>query len=340
MALPENRKSWLKAHPSLEACRSMKRRHDDHDYRGRCIYHITTCVANRRPVLGTLRNADDSHPLPWVELSDVGEIVHHEWLDIRSHRPEIDVLALQVMPDHVHAVLFVTRTMPVHLGAVISGVKAGIRKALRELQVGVVRGSASETSDLRWEAGYNDTILRHKGHLEAMLSYVRDNPRRLWEKRQNPQFFTLCHNLKIGGTTVMTMGNRHLLDYPLKVQVQCSRHATAAEVEALARKILMMASKGYVVVSPSISRGEKFVMKKVFEAGFRTIVLVARSLSPMDKPQGRQFDACMEGRLLLVALSDEVTNAKRITRQQCLSLNALAEAISARPAPSSPQGNE
>ena len=314
----------------------MKRRHDDHDYRSRCIYHITTCVADRRPVLGTLRDADDGHPQQWVELSAIGEIVRHEWLDIRSHRPEIDVLALQVMPDHVHTVLFVTHAMPVHLGAVVSGVKAGIRKALRALSVGVVRGSASEISVLRWEEGYHDTILRNKGQLDAMTHYVHDNPRRLWEKRKNPEFFTLRRNLKIGDTTVMTMGNQHLLDYPLKVQVQCSRHAAHEEIEALARKTLLMAAGGYVVVSPAISRGEKLVMKRVFDAGFRTIILLAKTLSPMEKPQGRQFDACVEGRLLLVALCDNDTNGKKLTRRQCLSLNTLAEAITTRLTASQP----
>ena len=204
--------------------------------------------------------------------------------------------------------------------------------------VDVVRGSASEKSVLCWEAGYNDTILRGKEHLNAMTRYVRDNPHRLWEKRQCPEFFTLHRNLKIGGTTFMTMGNRHLLDYPLKVQVQCSRHATHEEIEALARKILLMAASGHVVVSPAISRGEKLVMRRVFDAGFRTIIVVGKSLSPLEKPQGRQFEACVEGRLLLVALCDNSTSEKKLTRRQCLSLNALAQAITTRPA-ASPMGN-
>ena len=47
MPLSEEKQHWLAAHPELTVQPSMKRRCDDHDYRGRYIYHVTLCVAGR-----------------------------------------------------------------------------------------------------------------------------------------------------------------------------------------------------------------------------------------------------------------------------------------------------
>ena len=44
MALCENKKRWLAAHPDLGRHQSMKRRHDRHDYQSPCIYMITLAI--------------------------------------------------------------------------------------------------------------------------------------------------------------------------------------------------------------------------------------------------------------------------------------------------------
>ena len=51
-----------------------------------------------------------------VELSAAGEAVLSEWKHIGDHHPEIKPLFMQIMPDHVHGILQVTRPMvkPTH----------------------------------------------------------------------------------------------------------------------------------------------------------------------------------------------------------------------------------
>ena len=53
---------------------------------------------------------------------------------IHRYFPQIEVMAVQMMPDHMHGILFVREPLPVHLGQVISGFKAGCRKAQRALE--------------------------------------------------------------------------------------------------------------------------------------------------------------------------------------------------------------
>ena len=116
---------------------SMKRRDDHHDYTERRMYMITLEVEGRRPVFGRLTgdifapaaSADE----PRIELTPLGKAVQSEWLGIHGHYPQIDVMAVQMMPDHMHGILFIKAKLPVHLGQVISGFKAGCRKAERAL---------------------------------------------------------------------------------------------------------------------------------------------------------------------------------------------------------------
>jgi len=117
---------------------SMHRRDDHHDYSGRRLYMITMEVEGRRPLFGTL-TGDPFAPAgsgreARIQLSELGMAVEREWRAIHSHYPQIEVTALQMMPDHLHGILFVTDHLPVHLGQVINGFKTGCRKAERALR--------------------------------------------------------------------------------------------------------------------------------------------------------------------------------------------------------------
>ena len=119
---------------------SMKRRDDGHDYTERRMYMITIEVEGRRPLFGRLKGnplaQDGSGDEPDIELTALGKAVRDEWLGIPRYFPQIEVMAVQMMPDHLHGILFVKERLPVHLGQVISGFKAGCRKAQRALAAG------------------------------------------------------------------------------------------------------------------------------------------------------------------------------------------------------------
>ena len=116
----------------------MKRRDAHHDYTERRMYMVTLEVEGRRPVFGHLvgdafAERGSLHE-PRIELSELGKAVQSEWLGIHRHYPQIEVKAVQMMPDHLHGIRFVREKLPVHLGQVISGFKAGCRKAERALR--------------------------------------------------------------------------------------------------------------------------------------------------------------------------------------------------------------
>ncbi len=136
---------------------SMKRRDDGHDYTERRMYMITIEVEGRRPLFGRLKGnplaQKGSSDEPDIELTALGKAVRDEWLGIPRYYPQIEVMAVQMMPDHLHGILFVKERLPVHLGQVISGFKAGCRKAQRALAAGKAAAGEAAAEPLRTEKG-------------------------------------------------------------------------------------------------------------------------------------------------------------------------------------------
>lgn len=297
---------------------SMKRRRVGHDYQSRCIYMVTLVVKERRPLLGTLTGDGETIPAI-VEPSPLGRAVIQNLVNIPSFYPEIEIWTFQLMPDHLHAIFFVKERIPVHLGKVINGFKVGCNRAYRELVKGDLTGL--------WEDGYNDIILDQEGQLQIMKRYILDNPRRLAIKRTHPDLFRVQRNIKAGDFTFAALGNVFLLDAPCLMQVQCTRKLTTQQIHDTVQQFLSHAQNGAVLVSPSISPGEKAVMKAAFEYGFPVIVLQENGFAPLAKPGGRRFNACAEGRLLLLAPWEHHNDKRVIKHSQCLDLNEMVRTI-------------
>ena len=121
-----------------ETVHRMTRRCDGWDYRQRAIYQVTLVQADRaRPLLGRLVIDDPKAPpeavTARVEPSELGVAILAHWKRLGVFTPEIKPLFCQLMPDHLHAILEVTRPMAKPLGNAIGGFKTGCEKIYREL---------------------------------------------------------------------------------------------------------------------------------------------------------------------------------------------------------------
>ena len=120
---------------------SMLRRCVGHDYTNRQIYMITMVTEGRRPLFGQVVGKSDAEPgspnEPRIELSALGQRVTDEWWATTEHHPEVEVLALQLMPDHLHGILFVKEKMEQPLGMALRGFKQSCNRHYRELILGM-----------------------------------------------------------------------------------------------------------------------------------------------------------------------------------------------------------
>ena len=117
-----------------------------------------------------------------IALTLAGEAVKREFWALGEHHPEIKPLFIQVMPDHVHFIIHVTKPMARPLGQAMAGFKTGCSKAA------IGKGGL-------WAEGFQDTILFHEGQLDSMFAYLRDNPRRLAVKQLFPDLFRVRNDL-------------------------------------------------------------------------------------------------------------------------------------------------
>ena len=159
-----------------------------------------------------------------------------------------------------------------------------------------------------------------------MIRYIADNPRRLALKRANPDLFRLHRQTLVGGIACTTLGNIFLADYPQRAVLQCSRSLTPADIAALRNECLAEAANGTIYITAAISEGEKTIARTLREAGFPLIILLENGFPKPDdphykyfKPQGVYFEACAQGKLLLIepgsALFDDQDIATEIYRK-------------------------
>lgn len=316
---------------------SMQRRCVDYDYTRRRMYMITMVTEGRKPlfgkVVGRSEAVEPSAEVPHIELSPLGEAVEQIWKTIGVHHPEVQVLALQMMPDHLHVVLFVKERLEKPLGKVLLGVKQACNQVFRQMMsesfVAVAQQHAGQSrgNGLLFTKGFNDQILFRDGQLEHWLHYVRDNPRRLLMKREHPELFRVQRGLTYAGLSFSAIGNRFLLERPMKLQVQCSRRMTEEELQAKLADCLKAARQGAVLVSPAISKGEKVIMRAAFDEGLPLIYLQENGFTDLAKPGGKRMEACARGQLLILAPWEHHNEKMTIRRGQCLELNEMARAI-------------
>ena len=146
-------------------------------------------------------------------------------------------------------------------------------------------------------------------------------------KREQPELFRVQRNIAVGGQHFSAIGNRFLLERPVRLQVQCSRRLTEEQIAEKQEWWLQQARAGAVLVSPCISKGEKTVMRAAFNEGLPVIVLQENGFTDLAKPGGLRMDACARGQLLLLAPWEHHNERLAIRRDQCLALNDMARII-------------
>ena len=320
---------------------------------------ITVVLADRRSqALGRVIADNNAAPsTAYCELTELGRAVAACWEAIPKFYPQIQILAKQVMPDHFHGILWVKSPLKCHLGQVIKGFKIGCNRAMGERRPAMV---SRVTGRSLFAAGFQDRILFREGQLAAMINYLKANPLRLAQKRANPDLFTLHREVLVslgaeGKGRFAAIGNLGLLELPM-VQVQCSRRylkyrrvpkpggglkilrtadgtpeieKSTHEFEVKRNELIDAAHHGVVLISPCISDGEREIARLALNAGLPLITMQNKGFAPMQKPAGRYFEACMEGRLLMLAPANwpYVPGEKAMTRADAIAMNRLCQLI-------------
>jgi len=162
-----------------------------YDYSQPGWYFVTICTKNRREVFGVVEEGR-------MDLNGIGENVQKCWQDLPNHY--FCVLdAFVIMPNHVHGII----QIPDEISVSHIPVAAGLRPAATGREGGVLRAnlteivralksfSARRINEIRgtpgnpvWQRSFHDHILRGNNDIEMVREYIRLNPEK-WDQDRN-----------------------------------------------------------------------------------------------------------------------------------------------------------
>lgn len=169
------------------------------DYSSFGYYFVTICTKNRQEYFGEIKNRR-------MVLNTCGEIVRRQWLWLENHFPFIKLDEWIIMPNHVHAIVIIQKQFtnieysPVGttlglslqmqhddndmkyrriqlLPKIICALKTTTSKLIHQLGV----------NSFKWQRSFYDHIIRNEKSLFAIRQYIRNNPLRWEEDRNNPE---------------------------------------------------------------------------------------------------------------------------------------------------------
>lgn len=335
-------------------------------WKGAALYHITLTVPDRRPVLGIITTPDSDPAKARVVRTALGDAVVDYLMSIPHHHPEVQVLHFCLMPDHLHAVLYVRRSMPKGIGALVRGfwqavkklgracsasssftsficpndIREKLKEASRQLQdiAAILRGQMGDEAYYRLPPVFTEMPfirpMARYSQLPNTIRYIDMNPQRLATKRLKPNFFRVQQNIVIGSRSYDGVGNVALLMtesyatvHVRHLMVEQAMHGDTEPLRNYKNSCVLMARKGTVMVSPFISLDEKQVKQVLLLEKRPFILLTDNGFRDYYKPADSLFDACAQGHLLILSPWRFDGGKRHISRTDCVALNTMAEEI-------------
>jgi putative transposase len=162
-----------------------------YDYSWPGAYFITICTHDRECLFGDVKEGK-------MCLNEAGDMVERCWLEIPIHFPHVELDTFQVMPNHIHGIIAIARSVGAKNFSPLPILKDSkdtpfqspsrtIGSIVRGFKIGVT-GWFRKNSDIFviWQRNYHEHIIRNEKSLEHIREYIINNSMH-WEcDRENP----------------------------------------------------------------------------------------------------------------------------------------------------------
>ena len=299
-----------------------------------------------------------------VERSALGEAVFFHFRRIAEFTPEIKPLYCEIMPDHLHLILHVVCPMKRPLGNAIAGFKTGCEKIYAKMggeRRLFAEGFVDEILSHQGQLGHRFNYLKDNPRrlaIKTLFPWLFKRVCRLgvdlWLALRAGDGGSISQPPRAQARGYFSaLGNRFLLGRPL-AQVQVSRRFfgykrvaksgrglkiakdaagepivefSTPDFEKRREELFAAAKRGAVLLSPCVSDGERQIAREALTVGLPLITMANKGFSPLQKPSGRYFDACADGKLLMLAPAawPYQPGEKPMTRFDATAMNRLCQ---------------
>ena len=166
---------------SLPIRKSLRLR--DYDYRQSGAYYLTICAYRQSCVFGEIRSGK-------MILNELGMLAHRLWRQIAIKRPNVELDAFVVMPNHLHGIVIIVDDK----STAVSGerkVRRGSRaETLVAGSLGAIVGQFKRAVSISsksldqppdqplWQRNYYEHVIRIERSLSEIRKYIVENPAR------------------------------------------------------------------------------------------------------------------------------------------------------------------
>ena len=228
-----------------EASLPVALKRDNHTNYREGYFFVTLRIHDNAPILSTIIGnfdaLDDSSDAPCCKYTELGKKVLEVWRSVSTYHPCVDLLGVEVMPDHLHALLWLKPGNKKLLGHVVRGTMIGCTHAYWDmlgiewrLQKGVITPDCRDrdhTYSLRGPAlfsrGYNDVEALTEKEIAVKLQYLHDQARKYLIKRAMRDCFRVVRGSTARGWTLESLRqallhDRYLAQHPQQLDATLS----------------------------------------------------------------------------------------------------------------------
>jgi putative transposase len=155
------------------------------DYGSHGLYFITICTKDRIPYLGEIRPADildirndsESENIAILGMSEIGKVAHDSFEKMPTFHPYVELDEFVIMPDHVHAILFINKPDKVNWELNKFGAQRNnLASIVRGYKSSVKAYATTNSIEFSWQSRYYDRIIRNEKEYLNVKKYIQNNP--------------------------------------------------------------------------------------------------------------------------------------------------------------------
>ena len=147
----------------------------NYNYAERGAYFLTICTKHKQRLFGNIKQDK-------ICLNQLGKIAFSCWQEIPQHFPYVNLDVFVIMPNHVHGILWITKSVndkfnPRKFGKMTKGSISNVVRSYKAIVTKKINQICQQQgTSLIWQRNFYEHIIRDEKALNNIREYIVNNP--------------------------------------------------------------------------------------------------------------------------------------------------------------------